>query len=158
MTARTSSTLRRMMYTDPDLRVSDAERAEVADRLGRHYGDGRLDQEEFNERVGRAMSAKTQSDLSGLFDDLPPLPDEGVPARKASAHPVGRPARRHPVLLVAAIVVLAIGFAHALTWFFFPGWLVAIGLAVVAVYFLRGHEQHHHHGSRGDGPDAGRRA
>jgi len=156
MTARTTN-FRRMMYNDPDLRVSDAERAEVADRLGRHYGDGRLDQEEFNERVGRAMSARTQSDLSGLFDDLPPL-DSEMPARKPGAHPAGRPARRHPVLLVAAIAVLAISFAHALTWFFFPGWLVAIGLAAVAVYFLRGHE-HHHHGSGGsDRLDSSRRA
>src|SRR5580693_10186965 len=58
-------------YSDQHLRVSDAERQAVADRLGEHFAEGRLDQAEFDERAGRAMSAKTRADLSGLFDDLP---------------------------------------------------------------------------------------
>ena len=61
----------RNVYSDQHLRVSDAERQEVADRLGEHFAEGRLDQAEFDERAGRAMSAKTRADLSGLFDDLP---------------------------------------------------------------------------------------
>jgi hypothetical protein len=32
---------------DPSIRASDAERAEVADNLSRHFADGRLDQPEF---------------------------------------------------------------------------------------------------------------
>ena len=35
-------------YSTLHLRVSDAERAEVADRLSKHYADGRLDQAEFS--------------------------------------------------------------------------------------------------------------
>jgi hypothetical protein len=78
MTTRTSAFRRiptRLPFPlhNPDLRVSDAERTEVAERLGHHYSDGRLNQDEFNERVERAMGAKTQSDLTGLFDDLPSL-------------------------------------------------------------------------------------
>ena len=42
----------RASYADPNMRISDAERTEVADRLSRHYGDGRLDSEEFE--IGRA--------------------------------------------------------------------------------------------------------
>lgn len=57
------------------MRASDAERADVADRLSRHYQDGRLDQAEFNERLDRAMNAKTRADFNGLFADLPDLPD-----------------------------------------------------------------------------------
>ena len=57
-------------YND-SMRVSDAERAEVADLLGRHYSDGRLDKQEFDERAARAMSAKTRGDLDGLFDEGP---------------------------------------------------------------------------------------
>jgi hypothetical protein len=37
-----AATRRRASYAD--LRISDAERAEIADLLSRHYGDGRLDQ------------------------------------------------------------------------------------------------------------------
>jgi GntR family transcriptional regulator len=65
------------MYSDQHLRVSDAEREAVADRLAEHFADGRLDQAEFDDRVGRAMSAKTRADLSGLFADLS---ETGAPA------------------------------------------------------------------------------
>ena len=58
---------------DMNMRLSDADRAEVADRLARHFGDGRLDQAEFDQRVSRAMAAKTVGDIQGLFDDLPDL-------------------------------------------------------------------------------------
>ena len=64
-------------HSDQNLRVSDAERQAVTDRLAEHFADGRLDQVEFDERVGRAMNAKTRADLSGLFDDLP---ETGAPA------------------------------------------------------------------------------
>src|ERR1700758_1802022 len=80
-----------------EIRVSDAERAEVADLLGRHYSDGRLDKQEFDERVARAMSAKTRGDLDGLFDDLPD-PDSAAGAAGTAGHdrsggPGGLPGR-----------------------------------------------------------------
>ena len=56
---------------DAGMRVSDAERNEVADELSRNYGEGRLDETEFNHRLDQAMQAKTRSDLTGLLDDLP---------------------------------------------------------------------------------------
>ena len=72
---------RRASYANPNLRVSDAERAEAADRLSKHYGDGRLDEAAFNERLDQAMNAKTQSDLNALFTDLPGT--EAGPGRPA---------------------------------------------------------------------------
>lgn len=63
----------RQRPADATMRVSDAERAEVADQLAQHYGDGRLDQAELDERLGQAMSAKTHADLAGLTADLPHL-------------------------------------------------------------------------------------
>jgi len=141
MTTRTSA-FRRLPFPphDPDLRVSDAERAEVAERLGQHYGDGRLDQQEFNERVERAMGAKTQSDLSGLFDDLPSLDEQpAVPARRE--HRRGS----HTALFVVLVIVLAVSFGHAFWWFFMPSWLAVALLAVVGVYVLRNRESHLRH-------------
>jgi hypothetical protein len=67
----TSRALRRASWPGPEMRVGDAERAEVADRLAAHFSDGRLDQAEFSERLDRAMRAKTIADLSGLLSDLP---------------------------------------------------------------------------------------
>ena len=71
----------RACYANPAMRVSDAERAEVADRLSQHFGDGRLDQEEFDRRLHQAMSAVTQADLAGLFADLPDVDAAAGPAR-----------------------------------------------------------------------------
>src|SRR6266700_2012821 len=86
--------------SDQHMRVSDAERQAVADRLAEHFSSGRLDQPEFDERVGRAMSAKTRADLNGLFDDLP---ETGAPA---ATDPTGQPIRRrrHPILLAAGTI------------------------------------------------------
>jgi hypothetical protein len=117
------------------MRISDADRAEVADRLSRHYGDGRLDQAEFNERLDQAMRAKTRSDLDGLFADLP---DTDVPSAlppKQDVPPVPprhlgrRP--RHRIAFIALVVVAAAVTGHALTQFYVP-WLW-IGLLVFLV-------------------------
>ena len=43
---------------DQHMRVSDAERQAVADRLAEHFSSGRLDQPEFDERVGRRRPSR----------------------------------------------------------------------------------------------------
>ncbi|MGH7736197.1 MAG: DUF1707 SHOCT-like domain-containing protein, partial [Gemmatimonadales bacterium] len=100
---------------------SDAERQAVADRLAEHFGDGRLDHAEFDERVGRAMSAKTRADLGGLFADLP---ETGAPAGMDRP----RPRRRHPVLLVGLVVLIAVAAGHVVFPLLWIGILVAIVL------------------------------
>ena len=65
------------VYSGQHLRVSDAEREAVAGRLAGHFAAGRLDRAGFEDRVGRAMSARTRGDLSGLFAGLP---EPGAPA------------------------------------------------------------------------------
>jgi hypothetical protein len=117
-------------YSDQHLRVSDAERQAVADRLAAHFAEGRLDHDEFDERTGRAMAATTRADLAGLFDDLP---DTGAPA--APARP--RPRRSHPVLLLVLIVVLAAIIGHALLWIAMP--LLLIAFLAAAIMFATGH-------------------
>ena len=133
-----ASAFRRIIYTNPDLRVSDAERSEVADRLAKHYGDGRLTQDEFNERVDQAMNAKTQSDLSGLFTDLPPV-DEAPEA--LARRPRIRGNHRGALFLVL-LVVVAVVFGHAFWWFFMPSWLAVCLLVAIGLYLVRGREAH----------------
>jgi hypothetical protein len=136
---------------DLNMRVSDADRAEVADRLARHFGDGRLDQAEFDERVSRAMAAKTAADFQGLFDDLPDLPGDspnGVPSGTAKAPGTPPPAagytarrRRGPLrgpvraLLIVVLVLVAANIAwHALMGWITPlVWLAAIVAVIVLV-------------------------
>ena len=67
-------------WQDANLRIGDAERTAVADRLAKHFSDGRLDEAEFGERLDRAMRAKTMADLTGLLADLPETePDAPLP-------------------------------------------------------------------------------
>jgi uncharacterized protein DUF1707 len=117
--ARGPRSRRRPGEVNPAMRVSDAERAELADLLSKHFGDGRLDQAEFDERLDLAMKAKTQSDLAALLTDLPATVATGPAASPPRSRPgLGR--RIAFLVLVAVVTALA---AHALqVYYFFPGW------------------------------------
>jgi hypothetical protein len=117
--------------SDEHMRVSDAERQAVTDRLAEHFSAGRLDQAEFDERVGRAMSAKTRADLNGLFDDLP---ETGAPAATDPATGQLRRRHRHPILLGALIVFVAIAAAHVVWPLLWIGFLVAIVLLATGTF------------------------
>jgi hypothetical protein len=124
-----------------NLRVSDAERNDVADKLSRHFSEGRLDQAEFKERLDAAMSAKTQGDLAGLFDDLPPL----------ATDPPRPPSRRHrlvPFLLMVAFIALAAGSTLSLWHALQIPWLL---VAVVAFFLWHRAGRRHHDGDHDHG-------
>ena len=59
------------MMRNPNLRASDADRDATADRLRQHHTDGRLDQDEFQQRLDRCFAAKTIGELTELTRDLP---------------------------------------------------------------------------------------
>lgn len=76
------------MTADPRLiRASDQDRDRTANVLREHHAVGRLDAEEFNERLDKTFSAKTIGDLEALTADLPavdpyPLPTSSLPRRR----------------------------------------------------------------------------
>jgi len=53
------------------MRASDADRDAVVSDLGEHFQAGRLTAEEFDERTGRALAARTVGELGELVTDLP---------------------------------------------------------------------------------------
>ena len=59
------------MMRNPNLRASDADREAMADRLRKHHTEGRLDQDEFQERLETCFGAKTVGELAELTRDLP---------------------------------------------------------------------------------------
>jgi Domain of unknown function (DUF1707) len=72
------------MASDPSIRASDQDRDRTAHQLREHHAAGRLDPEEFNERLDAVYGAKTIADLDRLTADLPavnlyPLPDAALP-------------------------------------------------------------------------------
>ena len=125
---------RRTIVRDSELRVSDAERREVADALAEQYGEGRLDQAELEERVEVAMAAKTRGDLAGLLADFP----------RPEGRPEPLPQHRHGPgrLLVVAFVVLAVLASTSMASAFYrphvPWLLVAV---VLFVLLRRGHHR-----------------
>jgi Domain of unknown function (DUF1707) len=144
---------RRIRYADQHIRVSDADRNAVAEQLGAHYADGRLDQAEFDERISRTMAAKTRGDLTGLFDDLPDPGPAAAPGPGGPGGPGGpqapyvRPRRRsgafRSLILLAIVIVLCSTAWHAMNSFFFfniPWFPIAV---IVAIVLFAGRRRHH---------------
>jgi hypothetical protein len=123
---------------DPDQRVGDAERSEMADLLGKHYSDGRLDESEFRERLDQAMSAKTRRDLHGLLADLPPLGQQQI------GPPPPPPRRRRRTTSVVLLVLLSVVMftsIESMLWPYHVPWLL---FAIVAFVLIRRHHWHSH--------------
>jgi hypothetical protein len=102
------------------LRAADADRAATAELLQRHYAAGRLQTQEFEERIARCFAAKTMGELHDLVADLPrssALAPEPASSR-ARSYPVGRLALVAPFVLVLVVAVGLTG-AHAV-WLAWP--------------------------------------
>jgi len=85
------------MPGDPRIRASDADRERTAVLLREHHAEGRLNAEEFNDRMDKALAAKTIGELDALLADLPGLDLYRLPAAGIRSAPPGalrpRPAR-----------------------------------------------------------------
>ena len=130
-------------YPSGSMRVSDADRDRAIAELSEHYQAGRITTEEFEDRSGRALQARTTADLADLFTDLPrrQAPTTGAPTTGATATgadstaPVGPakswPARVPvaPVTILAVIAVLALLSGHL----FHIAWVPVVAIIVVRV-------------------------
>lgn len=88
-----------------DLRISDAERTEVQDRLRRAHDEGRLDLVEFDERVRTLWAARTRGDLAPITADLPSPPPAPARGRVFSATPGGTAMRVLTLVWLSVVVV-----------------------------------------------------
>jgi hypothetical protein len=94
-------------HRDPDIRASDADRDATADRLRRHHAEGRIDPEEFQERLDRCYQAKTVGELDELVTDLPREHD-----RRSARRFYGRLRPIPLVPVLAALLVLSVATWH----------------------------------------------
>ncbi|GLZ80545.1 hypothetical protein Afil01_53520 [Actinorhabdospora filicis] len=67
-----------------DLRISTADRESVIAHLQACTAEGRLELDEFAERVDRVYAAKTFGDLEPILADLPQRGSQGAPVAAAS--------------------------------------------------------------------------
>jgi hypothetical protein len=88
------------------LRASDADREQVAERLRLAAAEGRLSPDEFEERLGAALGARTYGELDAIIADLP------APARVA-VRPSHELNRRRPAVRTTLAVALVIGLVFA---------------------------------------------
>jgi len=100
---------------DRSLRVGDGEREAVAEILRQQHAEGRLDSEEFQERIDRCLAAKTYADLDALVADLPgPESAQGPAGRRWNGS-------RLPFVVPAAVLVAAIALTGGhLFWLAVP--------------------------------------
>jgi hypothetical protein len=117
------------------MRAASADRERAVDVLKAGFAEGRLSQEEYNDRMGRAYAARTYGELAALTADLPAGPWP-VPAWPA-------PVPAQPGTNSMAIASLVLGVAE-----FFTAGLTAIP-AVICGHAAR--RQMRLTGQRGDG-------
>jgi Domain of unknown function (DUF1707) len=131
------------------MRAGDSDRQRVADQLKSALDEGRLDLNEYDERVQRAYNARTYGDLDGLLDDLPGT----VPAQHAqmqqhaAPQPVAPPQQawkkdshtgRHTfgsaltAFLVCTVIWAISSFSSGHAYYFWPAW-VLIPVVITAV-------------------------
>jgi hypothetical protein len=126
------------------IRVSDADRDQAIAELSEHFQSGRLTQEEFEERSGRALQARTGDDLADLFTDLPgrstvPVPPAGGPVFGAGSagdlnHMSHLPMARLIILSVLGVIIVGNvlgGIAGHIGF----GWLIPV--VVLGSVFVR---------------------
>jgi hypothetical protein len=116
------------------MRVSDVERQAAADRLRAAMGEGRLDLNEYDTRLGLAYQAVTYADLDRLFTDLPA--HGGAPVVAPSPTPVAA-SRPAPVVLRSGFAGLPL--ALKILWTIWVG-AVLINLTVWLLVSLGNHD------------------
>ena len=94
---------------EPAFRVGEAERAAACDALAEHFAAGRLDPAELDDRLARAVAARSHADLQVLFLDLRPrrtAPEAGA------EQPAGDGSRaRTAVPFLASLLILCLMLA-----------------------------------------------
>jgi hypothetical protein len=114
------------------LRVSDEERERAASELREHFAQGRLDSDELAERLDRAYSARTGSELQTVRADLPELRPS---ARSGRAELAARRSELGRQLLQQTGAAFVPFLVCTLIWLFsgaqsdfWPAWVAIVGV------------------------------
>lgn len=94
------------MRTNDSLRIGDAERDAAIAALARHFADGRLTQDEHEERTARALKARIGADLRVLFADLPRLDPPAPPQRRVSTGRVVLSSMASALVVMAGVFLM----------------------------------------------------
>lgn len=121
-------------FSADHLRAGDGDRERVAEQLRHAHGEGRIDDDELADRLGRCYAARTFAELHRLTADLR-TPDDREPHR-LGGHRASRHRARFALvglLAVWAVCSVAHGHAHAFALLAVLGFLFAVTQMVRAV-------------------------
>jgi hypothetical protein len=132
------------------MRVSDIERQRAVDELRRHCAAGRLDVDEYAQRIEQVLSASTLEEIDRVLADLPmvriadpvgsiagraagALGSADDPSAMAGRHLSARLSATVVVLLTVVLVVAAVLLATLASWAWatvlIAGWLLGLAQA-----------------------------
>jgi hypothetical protein len=110
-----------------DIRVGDQERASAQAALAEHLAAGRIDVDEYAQRLDRCLSARTRRALLAVFEDLPqPRPDLPPATTHATANDA-LDATLGLAMLLGIPTAVVLGFAYG-AW-----WTLCVPVAVVVL-------------------------
>jgi len=115
-------------------RAADVDREEVAERLRQAVTEGRLDLDEYDERLSKAYAARTYGDLDRLVRDLPrPVAKPAPPPPDAVRRWLVEQWRPWATAVVICVAIwLLTSMLSAEVIYFWPVW-VAVPWGVVLV-------------------------
>lgn len=143
---------------DRSLRCADADREAVVAELNRHFTEGRLTLEEFDERSSQAYAARTYADLDVLTGDLPSAPlvqqHDAPPATTAAAETAPVVQEKSTVwqnavghlggwlsisLVLTVIWFVTSGGGHGYFW---PAWVIGFWGVMSLAHMVKGGVEH----------------
>jgi hypothetical protein len=98
----------------PDIRAADSDREQTAERLRKSQAEGRLDLDEFQQRLESCYAAKTLGELRDLVRDLPGPGD--LERRAGAGIGLGRRGLPRLVPVLIALVHVSIAIGHHVLW------------------------------------------
>jgi DUF1707 SHOCT-like domain len=87
-----------------DLRASHADREQATEQLKVAFAQGRLDKDEFDARVGQALTARTYTELAAVTAGLPTAPAAAQPPERAGVQGEAQVLRPGAVLAAATAI------------------------------------------------------
>ena len=139
--------------SEPHIRIGNDERAAALQALDEHLSAGRLEPDEYGDRVAKASVARTCEELEVLFVDLPePHLPRGAQLAAAGPAPAPPPRRSEPssdrdervlggragAVVVALAPIIALALFFATRWWV---WFLLVPAVAVVVYGGRDHRR-----------------
>ena len=138
-----------------DMRASDADREQIAERLRHATAEGRLFAHELEERLARALRARTYGELDAVVADLP---RQRVARRERSDFErIVKPALTLAVAIPLAAVAVALVIAAMLFLLtgVFAVWMIWMAIGWWTFGRGRGQRRHDHGHRHGHGHHSG---